>query len=113
MTTDARFNLGECRNDYGGYFIISGKEKVIVSQEKFGDNMLYIREGSSSGMKKTDSGRNTMVGRCEAGGAGWSSVWAGQQRQCGTDNKPCLHPFVGQENGLAEAAFWEEQPDSG
>lgn len=44
MTVDARFNLGECRNDYGGYFIINGKEKVILSQEKFGDNMLYVRK---------------------------------------------------------------------
>jgi DNA-directed RNA polymerase II subunit RPB2 len=44
LTTDVRFNMGECRNDYGGYFIISGKEKVIVSQEKFGDNMLYVRK---------------------------------------------------------------------
>ncbi len=46
LSTDARFNLGECRNDYGGYFIISGKEKVILSQEKFGDNMLYVRKYS-------------------------------------------------------------------
>jgi DNA-directed RNA polymerase II subunit RPB2 len=44
LTTEARFNLGECRNDRGGYFIINGKEKVILSQEKFGDNMLYVRK---------------------------------------------------------------------
>jgi DNA-directed RNA polymerase II subunit RPB2 len=44
LNTEVRFNMGECRNDYGGYFIIGGKEKVILSQEKFGDNMLYVRK---------------------------------------------------------------------
>jgi DNA-directed RNA polymerase II subunit RPB2 len=43
LDKNVRFNMGECRNDYGGYFIIDGKEKVIISQEKFADNMLYIR----------------------------------------------------------------------
>jgi DNA-directed RNA polymerase II subunit RPB2 len=44
LTPDAAFRLGECRNDPGGYFIIDGKEKVIVCQEKFADNTLYIRD---------------------------------------------------------------------
>ena len=44
LDSAARFQLGECRNDYGGYFIIDGKEKVIISQEKFADNMIYVTD---------------------------------------------------------------------
>ena len=43
LNKEVRFNMGECRNDFGGYFIIDGKEKVIVSQEKFADNMMYVK----------------------------------------------------------------------
>ena len=46
LNKDIRFQMGECRNDIGGYFIIDGKEKVIIPQEKFADNMLYIRKDS-------------------------------------------------------------------
>lgn len=43
LDREVTFNMGECRNDIGGYFIIDGKEKSIICQEKFADNMLYIR----------------------------------------------------------------------
>jgi len=44
LEPEARYNLGECRNDIGGYFIIDGKEKVIMSQEGRADNILYVKD---------------------------------------------------------------------
>ena len=44
LVPNVRFTMGECKNDPGGYFIIDGKEKVIICQEKFADNTLYIRD---------------------------------------------------------------------
>jgi DNA-directed RNA polymerase beta subunit len=44
MTPELRFQMGECRNDLGGYFIIDGKEKVLIPQEKFADNLLDVKK---------------------------------------------------------------------
>lgn len=36
--------LKECMNDYGGYFILDGKEKVIISQERITKNRLFLQK---------------------------------------------------------------------
>lgn len=36
--------LGECRNDYGGYFIIQGAEKVLVTRGEQAFNSLYVEK---------------------------------------------------------------------
>ena len=39
-------DFGECPFDQGGYFIIKGKEKVILSLEKKVNNILYINSSN-------------------------------------------------------------------
>ena len=34
-------DMGECKYDNGGYFIVKGSEKVIVSQERKRENKIY------------------------------------------------------------------------
>lgn len=48
-TPSERVALGECKYDRGGYFIINGSEKIIISQERPVDNkIMCFKEGESS-----------------------------------------------------------------
>lgn len=42
LNKQVRFGMGECRYDYGGYFIIKGQEKVFISQEELANNSVFI-----------------------------------------------------------------------
>jgi DNA-directed RNA polymerase II subunit RPB2 len=34
--------MDECRHDYGGYFVINGSEKVVISQDRIAENRAYV-----------------------------------------------------------------------
>ena len=57
MNSEELFASGECKFELGGYFIIDGAEKVLLTQERLAENMFYaskrIAVTSSSSGKKT------------------------------------------------------------
>ena len=46
MKPEVRREMGECKSDCGGYFIIDGKEKVIVAQERIATNRIFISKSN-------------------------------------------------------------------
>ncbi len=42
LTDAERISRGECEHDPGGYYIINGMEKVIVSQERMAHNVIFV-----------------------------------------------------------------------
>ena len=35
-------SVGECAFDQGGYFVVNGAEKVIISQERIAENEAFV-----------------------------------------------------------------------
>lgn len=44
LSTEERVKNGECSEDEGGYFIITGKERVLITQERAAYNMIGVHE---------------------------------------------------------------------
>jgi DNA-directed RNA polymerase II subunit RPB2 len=40
--------MGECRNDYGGYFIVGGAEKILITREEQAFNTLYVEKQATN-----------------------------------------------------------------
>lgn len=43
--------MGECRNDYGGYFIIGGSEKILITRSEQAFNSLYVEKRPPADLK--------------------------------------------------------------
>lgn len=54
LGVDSLQELGECPYDQGGYFIVDGKEKVIISQERIATNQLFISDPSDPNLYKLE-----------------------------------------------------------
>jgi DNA-directed RNA polymerase II subunit RPB2 len=48
---ETKKQMGECPYDQGGYFVVEGQEKVIVSHERKAENKLYILESKEGPIK--------------------------------------------------------------
>ena len=44
LDSEQLYDMGECKFELGGYFIIDGQERVLLTQESLGTNMFYSKK---------------------------------------------------------------------
>jgi DNA-directed RNA polymerase beta subunit len=44
LDSEEMYKAGECKHEPGGYFIIDGQERVLLTQESLGSNMFYAKK---------------------------------------------------------------------
>jgi len=59
MASNELYDAGECKFELGGYFIIGGAEKVLLTQERLAENMFYASKRTQ--VTSSSSGSKTLV----------------------------------------------------
>jgi DNA-directed RNA polymerase II subunit RPB2 len=59
MTSEELYASGECKFELGGYFVIDGAEKVLLTQERLAENMFYASKRKQ--LTSSSSGTKTLV----------------------------------------------------
>lgn len=55
------FAAGECKFELGGYFIISGAERVLLAQERLGNNLFYTNVRAAQQIEVEEEGEKEKV----------------------------------------------------
>lgn len=92
LTEKDRIAKGNCPNDPGGYFIIKGKERVLVAQERTNYNMVYVFD------KKMTDQKHVMVSEIRSMSEETGHSVLIQMKICALSLRIMVHmPFIAQE----------------
>lgn len=77
------YDIGECTYELGGYFVVDGSEKVLLTQELLGNNMFYVgeRERRASGGEKEKSVIDSEKSRAEEDGIVYKPSFEDMQKE--------------------------------